>query len=148
MFPTVRTRIGASIRAALLHCADFGDGGLTAGQLDVQTWPDAPARASWRARLARIAGDVPSRELAIVAGIALLGFVVRLVFVLAFRNHVLLGDEIEYDIEGRFIAHGHWFWSTTPSGIPHPSIWKAPGYPAFVGAIYWLLGSSATHAVV
>ena len=91
---------------------------------------------------------MPSRELAIVAGIALLGFAIRLVFVLALRNHVLFGDEIEYDIEGRFIAHGHWFWSTTPSGIPHASIWKAPGYPLFVGAIYSLLGSSATHAVV
>jgi hypothetical protein len=67
---------------------------LTAGQLDVQTLREGPARGSWRARLARIAGDVPSRELAIVAGIALLGFAIRLVFVLAFRNHTLFGDEI------------------------------------------------------
>ncbi|MFL5913794.1 MAG: ArnT family glycosyltransferase [Gaiellaceae bacterium] len=120
---------------------------MTAGQLDVQTLRGAPARGSWRARLARIAGDVPSRELAIVAGIALLGFAIRLVFVLAFRNHTLFGDEIEYDVEGRFIAHGHWFWSTTPSGIPHASIWKAPGYPAFVGVLYSILGTSANRVV-
>jgi 4-amino-4-deoxy-L-arabinose transferase-like glycosyltransferase len=121
---------------------------MTAGEIEAQTWPEAHAPAAPRTRLARLAGDVPMREIAIVAGLAALGFAVRLVFVLAFRNHVLLGDEIEYDIEGKFIADGHWFWSTTPFGFAHPTIWKAPGYPAFVGAVYALLGSSATHALV
>jgi 4-amino-4-deoxy-L-arabinose transferase-like glycosyltransferase len=66
---------------------------------------------------------------------------IRLAFVLATKNHTLVGDEIEYDIQGRFIAAGKWFWSTAPSGIPHPSIWKAPGYPLFVGAGYAAMGS-------
>jgi 4-amino-4-deoxy-L-arabinose transferase-like glycosyltransferase len=121
---------------------------MTAGEIQAQRWPETQAQPGPRKRLARVAGDVPMREIAIVAGLAALGFAIRLVFVLAFRNHVLLGDEIEYDIEGRFIAHGHWFWSTTPFGFAHPTIWKAPGYPFFVGAVYSLLGSSATHAIV
>ncbi|MFL5883513.1 MAG: glycosyltransferase family 39 protein [Thermoleophilaceae bacterium] len=121
---------------------------MTAGELQAQVLPDAHMRRPLRAWLDRLVGDVPARELAIVAGIAALGFAIRLVFVLAFRNHTLFGDEIEYNVEGRFIAHGHWLWSTTPFGFAHPTIWKAPGYPAFVGVVYSLFGSSATHAIV
>jgi 4-amino-4-deoxy-L-arabinose transferase-like glycosyltransferase len=61
-------------------------------------------------------------------------------YVLSSRHLPLRGDEIEYDIEGRFIAIGHPFWTTTPYGIAHPSAWKAPGYPAFVGLIYRIFG--------
>jgi 4-amino-4-deoxy-L-arabinose transferase-like glycosyltransferase len=69
-----------------------------------------------------------------------LGLVIRVVYVLVTSNHTLAGDEIEYDLEGRFIADGHWFWSSTPYGIPHPSAWKTPGYPLVVGVLYALGG--------
>src|SRR5581483_10834394 len=35
---------------------------------------------------------------------------------------------------------GHWWWAVAPFGYPHPSAWKAPGYPAWVGLWYSLLG--------
>ena len=93
-------------------------------------------------RLGGADGDVPRRELAIVLGLAAAALVVRLAFVLLTTDHVLVGDEGEYDTQGRFIAdQGRWFWSTTPYGNPHESLWKAPGYPLFVGLVYKLLGS-------
>lgn len=86
-------------------------------------------------------GRVPPRELLLVAGIVLLGLALRVAIVLVTKDQALVGDELEYDAQGRFIAQGKWFWSTTPSGIPHPSMWKAPGYPLFVGALYQVLGT-------
>lgn len=83
---------------------------------------------------------VPRREVLLLAALVAVGLALRVAIVLLTKNHALVGDELEYDAEGRFIAHGKWFWSTTPSGIPHPSMWKAPGYPLFVGAIHALLG--------
>ena len=59
---------------------------------------------------------------------------------LATADHQPAGDELEYDLQGRLAAAGHWFWSTTPYGIPHPSLWKAPGYTAWMGLWYSLLG--------
>ena len=74
--------------------------------------------------------------LAVAAGIAL-----RLAYVILTRSHALAGDEIEYDIEGKLAAAGHFLWTTTPYGIPHATTWKAPGYGAWVGMLYKLLGS-------
>jgi hypothetical protein len=61
--------------------------------------------------------------LAIVLGVALPLAYVTLTAV----NHALAGDEIEYDIEAKFAAAGHFLWSTTPYGNAHASTWKAPG---------------------
>ncbi len=75
-------------------------------------------------------------------GIAVvLGVGVRLAYILATRGHAA-GDEVEYDIEGRFLAAGRFLWTTTPYGIPHASTWKTPGYGAWVGSLYALLGRS------
>lgn len=52
-----------------------------------------------------------------------------------------MGDERDYSVQGQFIADGKWFWSTTPYGNPHESMWKAPGYPLWVGVIYAVLGA-------
>lgn len=97
-------------------------------------------------RLARLVGSegaIPRRELSLVLGLAAVAFAVRLGFVLLTADHTLVGDELEYDIQGRFIADdGKWFWSTTPYGNVHESLWKAPGYPAFVGVIYALTTSN------
>ena len=57
-------------------------------------------------------------------------------------DHQLAGDEPEYHMQGEFLADGKWFWSETPYGIPHPSAWKTPGYPLFVGIIYAVGGKN------
>ena len=75
-----------------------------------------------------------------LVAIVVLGFAVRLAFVIATHGHQLAGDEVEYDAEGRLIAAGHWFWALAPTGVPHPGMWKTPVYPAFVGVLYEVLG--------
>ncbi len=69
-----------------------------------------------------------------------LGLAIRLSYVLLTRHYRLAGDAPEYDLEGLLIAHGHWFWTAAPYGILHAGAWKAPGYPAWVGLWYALLG--------
>lgn len=46
------------------------------------------------------------RELGLLCLAVGLGVAVRLTFVVATKGHVLAGDEIEYDIQGRFFADG------------------------------------------
>jgi 4-amino-4-deoxy-L-arabinose transferase-like glycosyltransferase len=89
--------------------------------------------------LARL--TIPRRELGLLLGAVAFGVALRVAFVLITRHQGLAGDELEYDADGRLIAAGHWFWSTAPYGIPHPSAWKAPGYVAWVGILYSLLGA-------
>jgi 4-amino-4-deoxy-L-arabinose transferase-like glycosyltransferase len=69
-----------------------------------------------------------------------LGLAIRLSYVLLTRHYRLAGDAPEYDLEGLLIAHGNWFWTAAPYGILHAGAWKAPGYPAWVGLWYALLG--------
>lgn len=89
--------------------------------------------------LARRLGLEP-RELAVLVAIVLAGLALRVAYVLVTHDHPLVGDEPEYNSEARFIADGKWFWTTVPYGIPHASMWKAPGYPAFLGVLYSLFG--------
>jgi 4-amino-4-deoxy-L-arabinose transferase-like glycosyltransferase len=91
---------------------------------------------------------MPVRERRVVVGAIVVGLALRIAYVLATRHHHLAGDEIEYDLEGRFIAAGHWFWTTTPYGIAHASAWKAPLYPAWVGVVYDILGRDADHVLL
>jgi 4-amino-4-deoxy-L-arabinose transferase-like glycosyltransferase len=92
----------------------------------------APA-ADARARSGR--GEVVALGAAIALGLA-----VRVVYLVLTRHLPLAGDEIEYDIEGRFIAGGHFFWSFLPFGIAHATAIKAPLYPLWVGLWYAVLG--------
>ena len=69
-----------------------------------------------------------------------LGLIVRLAYALATHDQALAGDQVEYHREGVLFTEGHWWWSTTPFGIPHPSLAKAPVYPLWVGALYRLGG--------
>lgn len=103
-----------------------------------------------RALARRAAGATPvgRRELLVLAAAMALGLFLRLVYVLATQDHVLAGDEIEYDTQARFIADGKWFWSTTPYGIPHPSLWKPPGYSAWVGIWYSILGKDPDRVLI
>lgn len=93
------------------------------------------------ALLNRLSPRPGRRELIFVGGAIVLGIALRLAYVIVTRGHALVGDEVEYNIEGRFAAAGHFLWSTTPYGIAHASTWKAPGYPAWVGLLYKLFGS-------
>lgn len=95
--------------------------------------------ANCRAVLARL--GITRREARLLALLALAGFALRVAFVLTTQDHTLRGDEHEYDLEGRFIEEGKWFWTTTPTGVPHEGMWKTPVYPAFVGVMYKLLGT-------
>jgi 4-amino-4-deoxy-L-arabinose transferase-like glycosyltransferase len=105
----------------------------------------APAGPATRARalLQRAAGAIPltRRELLLLAGAMALGLLIRIAYVLITKDHSLVGDETEYDKQARFIVEGQWFWSTTPFGIPHESLWKPPGYTALVGVLYSVLGA-------
>jgi hypothetical protein len=84
----------------------------------------APAPARWRRALG--AGDASRRELLLLLGAMALGLAIRLVYVYVTRDHALAGDEPQYDAMGKLAAEGHWLWSTTPYGDPHPSAWKTP----------------------
>lgn len=95
-----------------------------------------------RGALARLGGDerLGRREPLLLAGAIVLGLAVRVLYVVLTRHLALAGDEPEYDLEGQLIAHGHWFWTTAPYGILHAGAWKAPGYPAWVGIWYAIVG--------
>jgi 4-amino-4-deoxy-L-arabinose transferase-like glycosyltransferase len=80
------------------------------------------------------------RELWLLIGAIALGIAVRVIYVLLTQHLKLAGDEPEYDAEGQLIAAGHWFYTRLPYGILHAGAWKAPGYPAWVGLWYALLG--------
>lgn len=86
---------------------------------------------------------LPRRELLLLALAIAVGLVVRVVYVLSTRHLGLAGDSPEYDAEGRLIAAGHFFYTRLPFGHLHASAWKAPGYPFWVGAWYWVFGPSA-----
>ena len=85
---------------------------------------------------------VPRRDLQLLLAAIALGLVIRVVYVLVTWDHQLAGDEPEYHLQGAFIADGKWFWSSTPYGIPHPSAWKTPGYPVFLGVLYSAFGKN------
>lgn len=84
---------------------------------------------------------VPRRELTLLAAAVALGIAIRVIALVALRHHALAGDQPQYDADAKLWALGHHFWSTTPSGIPHPSMWKAPGYTAWLGVLYDVLGT-------
>lgn len=95
-----------------------------------------------RAALERQVGEVSVRELALVGGAMAAGLAAVVIYVLATRPHTLAGDEPEYHLQAVFFTQGKFWWSTTPFGIPHSSMWKAPAYPAWVGFWYEVLGTS------
>jgi 4-amino-4-deoxy-L-arabinose transferase-like glycosyltransferase len=64
------------------------------------------------------------------------GLVARIGYALVTHDHALAGDQLEYHAQGVFFHDGHPWWSRTPFGIPHPSLWKAPLYPLWVGTLY------------
>ena len=99
--------------------------------------------------LGRLAGrEVDRREAQILFLLIAFGLALRIVYVLATKGHTLQGDEITYDIEGRLAADGRWFYTDRPFGIVHEGMWKAPGYPALIGTVYSVLGTSVTRLLL
>ncbi len=89
------------------------------------------------------------RELMWIVGAILLALTIRIVYIIATKDHGLAGDEFEYDLEAKLAADdGKWLHSTTPYNEVHASVWKAPGYPVFLSVLYTILGSDATRAIV
>ncbi|MGH2952858.1 MAG: glycosyltransferase family 39 protein [Solirubrobacterales bacterium] len=102
----------------------------------------------WIGRLRAFYDEVAVRERWLVVGAMALTSALVLVY-LAIRHPIpLLGDMPEYDRYGRFFVDGKWWWSTTPFGEAHPSAWKAPGYPLWIGFWYELLGASAVRVEI
>jgi 4-amino-4-deoxy-L-arabinose transferase-like glycosyltransferase len=83
-----------------------------------------------------------------LVALVLAGIAVRLLYVLLTRDHTLAGDEADYDSMARFAADGHFLWGTSPYGIPHATFWKAPGYAAWLGVLYAVLGKDPDAALV
>lgn len=105
-----------------------------------------PRAKPWvRARYDRAFADTSRRERLVLFGAMALSFLLVAAYVIVRRHHPLAGDEIEYDLEGRFFTQGHWWWSTTPFGVAHASAWKAPLYPAWTGFWYAILGAHAAR---
>lgn len=102
---------------------------------------------TYNARLVTRLGlsGIARREWVLLAASMLVSTALVVAFVVLRRHQPLAGDAPEYDLEGRFIAQGHWFWTTTPYGIAHASAWKAPAYPAWVGVAYAILGDHAVR---
>ncbi|HEV2723965.1 MAG TPA: glycosyltransferase family 39 protein [Thermoleophilaceae bacterium] len=94
-----------------------------------------------RTLLSRLAGAQVARgEVVLLLAAIAAGLAVRVAYVLATHDHTLAGDEPEYYLEGLRATEGKWFWTDRPFDIPHPGMWKSPGYPAWVSAVYLVLG--------
>ena len=104
--------------------------------------PEAPQN---RGRLARVLSRLASEEVTrrearlLLAAIAF-GLLLRVAYVFGTYDDMLRGDEPEYYLEGLRATQGMWFWTDRPFDVPHPGMWKAPGYPAFMGVVYNLIG--------
>ena len=117
----------------------------------VDSPPDGEHRAEPEARpagrlgrlLARLSSEeVSRREVRLLLGAIALGLLLRVGYVAGTHDHMLAGDEPEYYLEGLRATQGMWFWTDRPFDVPHAGMWKAPGYPAFMGLVYNLIGVS------
>jgi 4-amino-4-deoxy-L-arabinose transferase-like glycosyltransferase len=76
------------------------------------------------------------------------GLAVRVIYVLATKDYALQGDQFEYNEIGRAAADGNWFWTPFPYGELHESVARPPGYMAWLGISYTVLGVSVTKALL
>lgn len=77
-------------------------------------------------------------------GAMALGAAIVVAYILFVRSDALVGDQPEYDKGAKFFADGRPYWSETPFGVPHESMWKAPGYTTWMGVLYTAVGDSPT----
>lgn len=91
---------------------------------------------------------VPRNHRLMLAGAMVLSAMVVIAYALATRPNELLGDQSEYDTQGRFFDEGKFWWSMVVLDVPHPTAWKSPAYPAWIGFWYELLGPGATKLAI
>ena len=82
------------------------------------------------------------RELILLGLVLALALLVRIASIALTQGGQLAGDQPEYDAAARLFADGHPFWGLAPTGEPHESLWKAPGYGLWLGLIYTVAGPS------
>ena len=87
-------------------------------------------------------------ERRLLLGAIVIGIAVRAAYVLISHGHVPVGDEADYDAMARFAADGQFLWGTSPYGIPHATFFKAPGYAAWLGGLYWIFGKDVDAALL
>jgi 4-amino-4-deoxy-L-arabinose transferase-like glycosyltransferase len=93
------------------------------------------------ARAKAFLATVPRREKVVVASAMALCAAFVLIYMAISPSHVLSGDEPVYDQYGQLFADGKPWQQDQPWGDPHPSAWKAPLYPTWVGLGYTVLGT-------
>jgi 4-amino-4-deoxy-L-arabinose transferase-like glycosyltransferase len=86
------------------------------------------------------------RERELVLGAMAAAVAAVLLYVINTRGHALRGDEVFYDETARFWVDGKLWWGTLPFGEAHPTAWKPPLYPAFVGMLYTVFGEEPVRA--
>lgn len=94
-----------------------------------------------KARFEQLLAGADRRDRAILATAMALSFALVIVYVLATMPNGLAGDQLEYHREGVLFTEGKLWWATAPFGVAHPSAWKTPIYPAWVGLWYEILGA-------
>lgn len=93
-------------------------------------------------------GAIPRVHRLLLVGAMALGAAVVIAYAIATRHNDLAGDQKEYDLQGRFFTEGKFWWSTVVLYSPHPTAWKAPIYPVWVGLWYELLGAGASKIAI
>jgi 4-amino-4-deoxy-L-arabinose transferase-like glycosyltransferase len=92
-------------------------------------------------RIREALAEVPRWEVRTVLALMALSAGVVVAYVLITWPMDLRGDMVEYHSEGVFFTQGRWWWTTSPFGVAHEGMWKAPLYPAWIGFWYELLGA-------
>src|SRR5579884_142740 len=85
-------------------------------------------------------GAVTRRELTLLMLLCVVALVVRIAAVLAHGHTMLVGDQRNYSAAGQLLARGRFGWEVEPFRPAHPSAFKAPLYPLWVGVLYSILG--------
>jgi hypothetical protein len=89
-----------------------------------------------------------AHERFVLVAVLVAGAALRVAYVVVTAGHQLAGDEPSYDTQGRFMAEGMVLWGTDPFGEAHPTIWKMPLYPLWVGSLYTLLGTEPDRVLL
>lgn len=92
--------------------------------------------------------EIDRRERLLVSAAAITSVAMVWIYVLTTRSHPLTADEIQYDEMARLWADGKFWWGTTPFDQPHPTAWKSPLYPAFLGIVYEIFGENPLRAAL
>jgi 4-amino-4-deoxy-L-arabinose transferase-like glycosyltransferase len=100
------------------------------------------------AELRAFYASIPQRERLAVAAAMLVTTAIVVAYVLANHPNSLAGDQREYHDMGIFFTDGKPWWGLEPFDEAHPSAYRPPAYPLWVGFWYTLLGASPTKLAI